>query len=96
MAKADDQDVIKTTTETVDNMLQNIENASAILIYTCIARSMALGGEHFKEMELINQKLGGKLPFLMANSGGEICPTLVSDKKAINRFHNNAFIAVMF
>ncbi|MCL2065356.1 MAG: FIST C-terminal domain-containing protein [Candidatus Cloacimonetes bacterium] len=96
MAKSDAQDVMLTTGITVDTILKEIDNASVLLIYSCIARSMALGGEQFKEMELINQRIGNKIPFLMANSGGEICPTMISDKKAINRFHNNAFIACMF
>jgi hypothetical protein len=33
---------------------------------------------------------------MMAYSGGETCPTQVSDDKAINRFHNNAFVACVF
>jgi hypothetical protein len=44
----------------------------------------------------VTEKTGGRLPFLMAYSGGEICPTRVSEEKAINRFHNNAYVACLF
>ena len=96
MATADKDDVMFTTGEVVDIIAKDIGGASALLIYSCISRSMTLASEQFKEMELVRQKVAEKLPFMMANSGGEICPTQVSDEKAINRFHNNAFVACLF
>ena len=95
LATTDKDDVMKTTEEAVDLILKEIDTASLLLIYSCISRSMTLGAEQFKEMELIRQKIGEKLPMMMANSGGEICPTHASEVKAINRFHNNAFIACL-
>ena len=96
MASIDAKDIMLTTGEAIDSILGNLSNASALLVYSCIGRSMTLGAEQFKEMELLNQKLGGKLPFLMATSGGEICPTQISKEKAVTRFHNDAFIACLF
>ena len=96
MASADTKDIMLTSGEAIDSILENLSNTSALLVYSCIGRSMTLGAEQYKEMELLNQKVGGKLPFLMATSGGEICPTQISEEKAINRFHNNAFIACIF
>ena len=96
MASTDKDDVLLTTSEAVDSIISDSENASGLLVFSCISRSMTLGVDQFKEMELITQKLGEKLPFLMTCSGGEICPTQVSNVKAINRFHNNAFIACLF
>ena len=96
MARTDKADVLLTTGQAMDQLLKDIENASGLLIYSCISRSMALGSDALKEMELIDEKIGARLPYLMAYSGGEICPTQVSDGKAINRFHNNAFIACLF
>jgi hypothetical protein len=69
---------------------------SAILMYSCISRNMTLGAEQTEEMELVSQKLRGVAPFMMAYSGGEICPTYVGGSKAVNRFHNNAFIVCVF
>lgn len=96
MASADKNDVLLTTREAAGKILKDIEGASGLLIYSCISRSIALGSEQFREMELIRSVVGAALPFMMACSGGEICPTRVSEEKAVNRFHNNAFIACLF
>ena len=95
IAMSDKEDVILTTGIALDQMIGDLRGASGALVYSCIARHMTLGAEQFKEVGLVDEKLGGSLPFLMAGSGGEICPTQVSDYKAINRFHNNAFIACL-
>ena len=96
IARTDKHDVMLTTGQAMDALLADIEGASGLLIYSCISRSMALGADAYGEMGLVDQKVEGRLPFLMAYSGGEICPTQVSGGKAINRFHNNAFIACVF
>jgi len=97
IATTDKEDVLLTSEQAADLILGDIEGASGLLIYSCIARSMVLIGEHqYSEIDLINKKTAGKLPFMMAYSGGEFCPTQDSNNKAINRFHNNAFIACLF
>jgi hypothetical protein len=95
MAKTDKDDVLNTTGGAIEKLLNDVSEASALLVYSCISRSMTLGADKFMEMDLLNQKAGSKIPFMMVSSGGEICPTQVSDTKAINRFHNNAFIACL-
>jgi hypothetical protein len=92
----DREDVLLTTEEALQKMLADSQNASALLVYSCISRSMTLGAEQLAELELVREKAGDRLPFMMAYSGGEICPTRVSDEKAINRFHNNAFVICVF
>ena len=85
-------DVILTAGEAVDKALAGADGASCMLLYTCVARCMSLGGESMAELDLVKNKLGGRLPFLMASSGGEICPTQITDTKAVNRFHNNTLV----
>jgi hypothetical protein len=92
----DKADVLLTTGEAVEKALAEADGASAFLIYSCISRSISLGMEQLSELDLIREKVAGRLPFMMAYSGGEICPTRVSDAKAVNRFHNNAFVACVF
>lgn len=92
----DKQDVLVTTGEAAEKALADIADASGLLIYSCISRNMSMGSDLLAELDLIRDKAGDKLPFMMAYSGGEICPTRVSDDKAINRFHNNAFVACVF
>lgn len=89
-------DVLLTTGEAVSRILEDSGEKSGLLIYSCIARSMALGAEQTAELELIREKTAAKLPLMMAYSGGEMCPTQVDEDKAINRFHNNAFIGCIF
>ena len=96
IASSDKDDVLHTTGDAIDQLLKDVNvNTGGVLIYSCISRGMTFGADQFKEIELVTQKIGPNLPFLMAFSGGEICPTQVSNDKAINRFHNNAFIACL-
>ncbi|MDR2183083.1 MAG: FIST C-terminal domain-containing protein [Clostridiales bacterium] len=95
IAPSDKRDVMLTAQNAVDRILQNIQGASCLLVYSCVARSMTLGGDQFDEMYLVNKHTGGKLPYMMMYSGGEICPTQVEGGVATNRFHNNAFIACL-
>ena len=96
IAKSDKEDVLRTTGQAVDQMLREVQGASGALIYSCISRSMALGSDQYEEMALVDNKTQGKLPFMMVCSGGEICPTQIASDKAINRFHNNTFVACIF
>jgi hypothetical protein len=92
----DKEDVLLTTAGAVAEALANAPGASGLLIYSCISRSMSLGADQLLELDLVKEKITDRLPFMMAYSGGEICPTQISDAKAVNRFHNNAFIACLF
>jgi len=96
IATTDKDDVLLTTEQIADKVIEDCKGASGLLIYTCISRGMVLAGDQYSEINLINRKMAGKLPFMMAYSGGEFCPTQDSPGKAVNRFHNNAFIACLF
>ncbi|MDR1136035.1 MAG: FIST C-terminal domain-containing protein [Clostridiales Family XIII bacterium] len=92
----DKEDVLFTTGNSLKTALENTENASVMLIYSCISRNMTLGAESMAELALITELAGAKLPFMTAYSGGEICPTQITDGTAVNRFHNNALIGCIF
>jgi hypothetical protein len=53
---------------------------------------MTLGSDIFAEVDVILEETAKKAPVLIAYSGGEMCPTQINPKAAINRFHNNAVI----
>jgi len=95
LAITEKEDVILTATEVIEKIAGEIGGVSLMLVYSCISRSMMLGSEQNREMEMLGERIGAGLPYMMANSGGEICPTQVSDKRAANRFHNNAFVACL-
>lgn len=92
----DKDDVLLTTREIVRSALSDIANSSGILVYSCVSRNMSLAADQLAELDLVREEAGGRLPFMMAYSGGEICPTQVSGATAINRFHNNSFILCVF
>lgn len=91
----DKDDVLKTTDAAVKKALAETPEASGMLIYSCISRNMSLGGDLFAELDLVASGSEG-LHYLMAYSGGEMCPTQIDENRAINRFHNNAFILCIF
>jgi len=89
MGVFDKEDVLHTTSKAVKNALTQATNG--ILMYSCLARSMALGADGQAELSLVQSLIGTQAPYLMAYNGGEICPTQINDTKAINRLHNNTF-----
>ncbi|MDR1060299.1 MAG: FIST C-terminal domain-containing protein [Clostridiales bacterium] len=94
----DRDDVLLTTSGAIDSASACMAGggASGALIYSCISRNMTLGANQTAEMELVGDRLRGAAPYMMAYSGGEICPTQVSGAGAVNRFHNNAFVMCIF
>jgi hypothetical protein len=93
----DKNDVLLTSEDAVKKALgEAAGGASGLLIYSCISRSMSLGADQLMELDMIKENISDRIPFMMAYSGGELCPTQISKEHAVNRFHNNAFIACVF
>ena len=91
----DKEDVLFTTGNALDKALDASNDASFMLIFSCISRSISLGFDADAELNLVQKKLGSRLPYMASYSGGEICPTQISSSKVINRYHNNTFIICM-
>ncbi|MDR2470622.1 MAG: FIST C-terminal domain-containing protein [Treponema sp.] len=96
MAVFDKDDVLFTTGGAIDEALAAVPGASGMLIYSCLSRSMTLAGDQFAETDIVTKKIAGGFPFMLAYSGGEICPTTISADTAVNRFHNNTCIICAF
>jgi len=96
MGVFDHDDVLATSGEAMRTAVQALQNASGALVYSCVSRFMTLGTNDLAELTLAKDILGPKLPFMMAYSGGEICPTLVRGETATNRFHNDSFVLCIF
>ncbi|MDR3139759.1 MAG: FIST C-terminal domain-containing protein [Treponema sp.] len=88
----DKNDVLLTSKKLIKKALEETPHPSVLIGYSCISRSMTLGSDLYGELDLIRKEIAGKAPFLIAYSGGEICPTQINEAAAINRFHNNTFI----
>jgi len=87
------EDVIGTTTRTIENILSG-ESVSALILYSCLARSSALDADFLLEADKANETIADRVPYIFAYSGGEICP--VRDALHASSFHNNTVIACAF
>jgi hypothetical protein len=92
MGVFDKDDVLVTSGNLIKKALREHSDPSAIIGYSCISRSMTLGSDIFAEIDLILGEVDPKIPVFLAYSGGEMCPTQINPKAAINRFHNNTFV----
>jgi len=89
----DKSDVLETTVRTIESILE-AENVSTLILYSCLARSYALGTDLLSETEKVNETVAERIPYIFSYSGGEICP--VRDTANSNSFHNNTVIACAF
>lgn len=94
----DKNDILKTSNEVMNEIYKENDSPQGILIYSCISRLMSLGADQMAELDKVHElnKDKGNIPYMMAYSGGEMCPTKIGRGEAVNRFHNNAFVACVF
>jgi hypothetical protein len=63
-------------------------NGTAALIFSCFSRSVILTNPR-DEMEAIQEDLrDSSSPYMLAYSGGEICPVYNEKQEAVNQYHN--------
>ncbi|GHV25239.1 hypothetical protein FACS189498_3290 [Spirochaetia bacterium] len=88
-------DEIFRSSEELIERLQALPDKQATILFSCVVRRMSFGTEPLREAELAVGKLSGDSPFMLAYSGGEICPTShnLSENRVTNRFHNYSIIA---
>lgn len=86
----DSTDVLETTSELID--IINKEESSAVIMFSCMVRRMSFGVEPLVEANRFVERMKPDVPFMMAYSGGEICPTSSTKNNAVNRFHNYSLI----
>ena len=93
LATWDRSDVLGTTVRTIEDVLLN-EDVNALILYSCLARSYALGTDILSETEKVNETIAERIPYVFSYSGGEICP--LRNATNSNSFHNNTVIACVF
>ena len=85
-------DVLSTVLQVMDK-INKFENVNAAIMFSCIARRIALGHEHFEEINTVDQNINPQFQYMVGYAGGEICPTSFKDGAAVNRFHNYTLVA---
>ncbi|MDR1250006.1 MAG: FIST C-terminal domain-containing protein [Treponema sp.] len=87
MANMDYTAVLQTAGDAVKKAIAP-GDVSGLLVYPCLTRNLVLGANSDDEMQKIAEILGGKYPYQICYSGGEICPVFAGDGNLLNRVHN--------
>ena len=90
----DNEDVVKGAKDLIEKA-KNCMNNGTILMFTCISRLLVLGFDSEAELEIVKTGLKDT-QYLIAYSGGEMCPVTNESGKQTNRFHNSTLVAVVF
>lgn len=90
----DTAEVLKTTGQAVKALVESGQDG--LLLFSCAARNFALGLDSMAEIGVIREGLGPDRSYMLAYSGGEICPVKTHDGKLKNRFHNATFVSCSF
>jgi len=90
-------DILDATIRVMQQIAQ-VDDAQAVLIYSCIVRQLLVGADTLKELAHVKDTLQSNVPFVASYSGGEIGPIGCGcDRgrcdKSINAFHNYSLIA---
>lgn len=93
IGSVDKQDVINGAIQLAESV-SNYPSPSVALAFTCASRIVALGYDMNAEISAFSGNLPKGLSYLLASSGGEICPVISPPpaKGYVNRFHNNSII----
>ena len=89
-------DDIVAATQTIVKQVLDDKNSNAALMYSCLSRMLILGVAAEAEMEKISAGFSGKIPYMLAYSGGEICPVSGKDGNIANRIHNFSLVTCTF
>jgi len=98
----DGKDVADTSEAALREFMNKLKSSgseyeySTVLIATCSLRNMFLADEKDKEGNLVKELLPPHLTVSGLHAFGEIAPTSIRNKKAINRFHNATFTMCAF
>ena len=87
-----DEDVLRSAGQLAESICTQCE-PGALLLLSCISRSLLLGSDPLGEVEKLDSVIGNRIPYHMSYSGGEICPVYTDNDSSANRFHNFTLIA---
>jgi hypothetical protein len=86
-------DILSTTKDLVKKINEE-ENVSAAIFFSCLIRQLSIGTDPLKELALIKDGIREDIPFIASYSGGEISPAGQDSKgNPLNCFHNYSLIA---
>jgi hypothetical protein len=87
---------VMTTARNVVEKIEKNHDGGTVVLFSCAGRMFAMLNEPTKEYMYLQDTLSQKYNMVTVCSGGEICPTLVTDTKAYNAGHNQTLVACVF
>jgi hypothetical protein len=91
----DNEGIVESAREGLEKVL-GLKGKNGLLMLPCVTRYIMLTPNQDAEMKLAEEMVGGKIPYVLALSGGELCPVKGGDGKWRNRHHNYTFSACLF
>jgi hypothetical protein len=90
------EEIVSTSASTLDKALDDAQ-CHTLLIFSCVGRCFSLMYDQSAEMEMVVARIENRgLTYMMAYSGGEVCPVRKGDAELLNRAHSNTFIVCAF
>jgi hypothetical protein len=91
------KDVIVKNAKEIATQIKEKHQDKTVLMYSCMGRQLCMLEEPMLEYDNISKELDGSgLNYVIACSGGEICPSSTTVEKADNSEHNQALVACVF
>jgi small ligand-binding sensory domain FIST len=91
-----DRDGVLGTAQDALHQILDSEDAGGALMYTCMSRYIMLAPDKEAEMRVAQEIVGGKIPYALSYSGGEICPLYGAEGSIHNYLHGYSFVACVF
>jgi hypothetical protein len=91
-----DMEGIVESAEDALKRILDMNRKNGLLMLPCVTRYIMLTPDQEEEMKLTRKLIGGKIPYTLGLSGGEICPVKDRNGKWQNRHHNFTFSACLF
>ncbi|MDR1579621.1 MAG: FIST C-terminal domain-containing protein [Synergistaceae bacterium] len=88
--------IVATSAGTIEKALDGTQFRTA-LIFSCVGRYFSLLYDQSAEMEMVVSEMRDRgVSYMMAYSGGEVCPVRKDTDKLMNRAQSNTFIVCTF
>jgi hypothetical protein len=91
IATTSKEDIMATAESLIGRIKEN-HDGGTLFIFSCAGRMFSLLNEPMKEYTHLRNSLSGDFNFMAVCSGGEMCPTLMTEDRAYNNGHNNTIV----
>ncbi|MCL2143988.1 MAG: FIST C-terminal domain-containing protein [Endomicrobia bacterium] len=96
LSQIDTKGILETAQKSVEKILASGKK-NGVFMFPCVTRFIMQAPDQNGELKLAAALLAEKgIPYVLAYSGGEICPVFDNNGKLRNKFHNYSYSSVVF